>query len=287
MSGSSRFDDGGVGDERQQPFFWITPASVRLIRQQRRDDDAGLSQIIAVYATLAELANSARTRTILGGDSEVFTVERRKIAAYAGTSVKTVDRVGAALERMGLLRIERTRRQGDRNLPNRFVLIEGEGDLQSPSEDSGSPRVGDSQSHNNVRKNTLQEPPSSPPSAVDQVWNHYVTVMGKRGKAAQLRDDERKIIRAALAAAELEEVKTCITACEHSDYHMKRGKYDRREGQRYNSLGKILRPRPRFGETQRSRIEWWIEISGEQAQGGNFDPNTYAAQMRREQGLDP
>lgn len=257
--------DNAVGDERPQPFFWITPASVRMIRQERREDDAGLSQIIAVYATLAELANSARTRTILGGDSEVFTAERRKIAAFAGTSVKTVDRVGAALERMGLLRIERTRRQGDRNLPNRFVLIEGVGDSQSPTGDSQSPRVGDSQSHNNVRKNNVQETPQAPPSKIEQVWEHYVATFNPR--RVKLDEDERAVIRAALRVCDedrgVEELKRCITTCSRSDWHMRRGEYANRPGKKHYSLVSILKPRKSKGQTQRSRIDMWLDLAAE------------------------
>lgn len=97
---------------------------------------------------------------------------------------------------------------------------------------------------------------------VEKVWEHYVATMGKRGRGAELRDDERKIIRDALAAGDVDELKTCVSACERSDYHMKRGDFCNRRGGKYNSIGKIFKPRPRHGETQRSRIEWWLEAAG-------------------------
>ena len=175
---------------------------------------------------------------------------------------------------MELLRIERRPVANDRNLPNRYVLI---GDVGSeidvgPKNDPTKldPTLGSSNDRNNSRKNSSQEPLKTPPSEIEQVFAHYVATMGKRGKAAELRADERKIIRDALAAAEVEELKTCITTCERSDYHMTRGVYaaggsKARTGGKYNAIGKIFKPRPRYGETQRSRVEWWLDLAAEQA----------------------
>lgn len=117
---------------------------------------------------------------------------------------------------------------------------------QSPTNSTGVPSQSQSQSSKRD---------------VEGIWDHYVATMGKRGRGAELRDDERKIIRDALAAADPDEVKTCITACERSDYHMKRGDFHHRKGGKYNALGTILKPRSRNGETQRSRIEWWLEAA--------------------------
>lgn len=107
---------------------------------------------------------------------------------------------------------------------------------------------------------------------VDAVWSAYVTAMKPRRTAAG--EAERRIIRAALKEATVDECVTCIKACAASDYHMKRGEYIKRKGGKYNSIGKILKPRPRLGETQRSRIDWWLdkEISSGVAGFPSADP---------------
>lgn len=106
------------------------------------------------------------------------------------------------------------------------------------------------------------ESPSSPSRsetsrAIDRVWAAYVEAMNPRKKVAG--DGERLIIRKALKEGTVEELILCIKACAASDYHMKRGRHSNREGGKYNALGKILTPRPRLGETQRSRIDWWLD----------------------------
>lgn len=92
---------------------------------------------------------------------------------------------------------------------------------------------------------------------IDRVESCFVTVMKPR--KTPLGSDDRLIIRNALREASPEELEICIKTCEASNYHMKRGQHVRRNGGKYNSLGKILKPRPRLGETQRSRIEWWLD----------------------------
>jgi len=99
--------------------------------------------------------------------------------------------------------------------------------------------------------------PADLAAAVERIWVAYVAAMKPRFK--ELTDEDRLIIRNALRVATEHDVITCIRECEKSDYHMKRGEYARRTGGKYNSLGKILKPRPRRGETQRSRIEWWLD----------------------------
>lgn len=133
--------------------------------------------------------------------------------------------------------------------------------------------------------------PSSPASSsgsddVEIVWSVYVQVFEKKGHAAELLPDSRKIIRDALKAGTAEELVTCIRANYASDYHQKRGEHKHRKGGKYNSIGQILKPRARNGETQRSRIEWWLEKAGEGGDKETFDPNAYADQVRKEQGLD-
>ena len=106
------------------------------------------------------------------------------------------------------------------------------------------------------------EPAASPSrsetsAAIDRVWAAYVMAMEPRKKVAG--EGERLIIRKALREGSEEELAACIRTCAESDYHMKRGRHANRKGGKYNSIGKILSPRPRLGETQRSRIDWWLD----------------------------
>lgn len=97
---------------------------------------------------------------------------------------------------------------------------------------------------------------------VNEAFAAYLLTFKKPLRKPQ--PDERKLIRDALEVGTVEELRTCFAACQASDYHMKRGKYRTRPGGKYNSLGGILKPRPTKGETQRSRIEWWLEKRQEQ-----------------------
>lgn len=105
--------------------------------------------------------------------------------------------------------------------------------------------------------------PAKPATAMQiaQVEAAYIETMKPRNPL--LHEDDRAIIRKALVAASPEELILAIRTCERSDYHMKRGQHLNRKGGKYNSIGKILKPRPRNGETQRSRIEWWLDRAEE------------------------
>jgi hypothetical protein len=116
--------------------------------------------------------------------------------------------------------------------------------------------------------------------------------MGKRGRGTVLHEDERRILRQALAAGTAAELKDCIRACAHSDFHMKRGVYAKggakeRKGGKYNSLGHIFKPRTTKGQTWRSRIEFWLERVAEQDEGAppRFDVNEEAERLMQAQGL--
>lgn len=104
---------------------------------------------------------------------------------------------------------------------------------------------------------TVSIPSPSALPAIEEVWAFYVETMNPRHKT--LGPGERQIIRSAVHEATADELKVCIRVCAESDYHMKRGQHTRRKGGKYNSLGKIMKPRPRLGETQRSRIDWWLD----------------------------
>lgn len=105
-------------------------------------------------------------------------------------------------------------------------------------------------------------------ASIDNVWTAYVELMKPRFK--ELTDEDRLIIRNGLRVATERDLVICIRECEKSDYHMKRGEHVRRKGGKYNALGKILKPRPRLGETQRSRIEWWLERADDSSAVAGF-----------------
>jgi hypothetical protein len=115
-------------DDRRPAFIWITVAATKTIRDGLRDDEPGLSQVLSTYTALIEIANENRARTAIGEKSSAFSVERQKIARYAGVSTRTVVRTAAALERIGLLEVERQNR--GKQLPSRYVLVEP-GDSES------------------------------------------------------------------------------------------------------------------------------------------------------------
>lgn len=168
-----RIETQPVDDKRSAPFFWVTVSATKLIRSQYRRQrekgkcetiektvplrhgDPGLSQVLAVYAALVEIANEARARRAIGGDSADFVTERTKVAAYGGCSSKTVDRVVGFLERLELLKVERRRRQGSQmNLPSAYVLTEPL-DSESGGGDCESPGGGDCESPNYIRSKEL------------------------------------------------------------------------------------------------------------------------------------
>jgi hypothetical protein len=95
------------------------------------------------------------------------------------------------------------------------------------------------------------------PSSPREVWATFVKVMKPRRR--ELDDDGRRIIVAALKVATVEECINCIEASATSDYHQKRGQHATRKGRKYNRIGDVLKPRPLRGETQRDRIDFWLE----------------------------
>lgn len=188
----------GVGDEREQPWFWIKLSATATMRTELREDDPKLYTVLAVYAALVELANAEEARCDLSAaESATFTTERRRIAAYSGTSTKTVDRVTETLERVGLLRVERTRVEGNRNLPNRYVLVDRrmEGDSKSPTPDSGSPSLGDSESPKSLKKEGKKK--GTLGNEVEGVFNFWVDTLGKR-KGTKLGPKRRRNVEARL-----------------------------------------------------------------------------------------
>jgi hypothetical protein len=93
--------------------------------------------------------------------------------------------------------------------------------------------------------------------AVQDVWQHYVAVMERRGRGAELGREERRLIEDALKVATVDELKVAIDGCRASEFHM--GRNERRK--RYNQLGQIMKGKPRRGETTRDRIEFFMELA--------------------------
>lgn len=128
-------------DQRRAPFVWTTIAAIKAIREGVTASDPSLSSLRSVYDALIEVANEQRSRPGIGDDSDSFTATRERVASYSGTSTKTVSRGLKALERVGVLRVER---REERQLPSLYVLIEP--GTQSPTPGSQSPGDPGSQS---------------------------------------------------------------------------------------------------------------------------------------------
>jgi hypothetical protein len=174
------------------------------------------------------------------------------IAKRANVDRSTVHRALKRLSESGELKVEYKAGPHGCNLYE--VTLCGDGDSRKSPPDS---RNGETQT-------TLEPPdgeektPSIPPS--QQVWDHFCEVMKPRNR--NLADDARRIINAALKEASIEECCTAIDRCHASDWHMKREKHKGRKGNRFNRIGHILKPRPRRGETQRDRIDFWLDRKG-------------------------
>lgn len=95
---------------------------------------------------------------------------------------------------------------------------------------------------------------------IEEVWQHFVATMDPRSKICG--PEEKSVIRAALKVASAAELKTAITSCFQSDYHMKRGEHGQRKGQKYNKLSQIIKGR-RGRETTRERIDFFLDRAGE------------------------
>lgn len=106
--------------------------------------------------------------------------------------------------------------------------------------------------------------PSSPPSDVDLVWEHFVEVFNPRN--AEADEGQRKIIRDALKVATVEECNRCIDACFASDFHQRRGS-GKVAGRKHNRISDILKPKRAgqygSGYTQRERIDFWLDRAEE------------------------
>lgn len=114
-------------------------------------------------------------------------------------------------------------------------------------------------------------------AAVNAVWGAYQSHHHPRRDAPD--DEDRKIIRDALAVATVADCIQAIEGCAKSEFHM--GKNDKRK--KYNQLSQILRGK-RGRQTTRERIEFFMELAekGGQQSGVTSASDARVRQARRE-----
>jgi hypothetical protein len=245
-------------------------------------------------AILRDSALSAGARLTYGllssfaWQSDECFVGQKKLGELAGVGDRQIRNYLTELESAGLLEIT----QQGLHKPNLYTLFSADPDRACSS---GPDRASSSDEEDAGEKDSTNPLPPTSPSVkskttqeIENAWATYVVKMNPRGRGRELQPDDRKILRAVLKVADLEEVERAIVECEASDFHMKREKHKNRPGGKYNSLGKIFKPRPTKGETWRSRIEWWLDRADERSSDSTpaFDVNAEAKRIREEQESD-
>ncbi len=107
-------------DGRRAPFCWQTIAAMAVIRERFTGEERRAA--VAIYQAMTEVANELRH----AGGRDGFEAPRRRIADYAGVTVRTLDKYVRAFEAAGVLQVEH-RRDGRLNLPNIWRLVEPDG----------------------------------------------------------------------------------------------------------------------------------------------------------------
>lgn len=262
-----------IGDQRVQPFFWISVQAPKVIRTQyslaksTKGDprmaplvagDPSLPLVNAVYAALVEVANEDRARAAIDGtDSAGFDVERRKLVAYSGASMSTVKKAVALLERVGLVRVERRQVRDDddkrrvaRDLPNRYVLIESGGHQDDPAV-QGKPQGGVQGEPEKPKKNSKsQEAKTGEDAEVEQraerVFAYWLKLDPKKNPAEyKLTDKRRKAIVARLGDSTAEEIRDALLGQWHDPWCQETGKLDCEYSLRSRELLEDFRDRRR------------------------------------------
>lgn len=116
-------------------------------------------------------------------------------------------------------------------------------------------------------------------SDVDAVLAHFAEVMRPRRK--EFGEQERAIVRDALKVASVEELCDCITSCERSDFHMKRGAYASHPpgpGRKYNRVSDIFRGR-QGTRTTREQVDMFLDRLT--SDGGGSVPSEENARVRQ------
>ena len=107
-------------DPRQMAFSVIGRGAANLLRSTF--DGKRLTTAQAVYGALTQLASEQRSPS-------KARAPRKLVAAYAGTSIPTVDLYAREFERVGLLKIVRPRGGRDHR-PNEWRLLQVTGDVR-------------------------------------------------------------------------------------------------------------------------------------------------------------
>lgn len=264
-------------------------ASRKAVRFADDVTQEGFTQI--PNAILRDPSLSAPARLVYGllssfaWQSDECWVGQEKLAELAGVKDRAIRNYLTELEQAGLLQIT----QRGLQKPNLYTLFGADPDRHA---DAGPDRHEDADEEDAGEEDSANPRSPQPPVVksettrrIDNAWGTYVVEMKPRGRGRELHADDRKILRDVLKVADPEEVATAIAECAASDFHQKRGKHKNRPGGKYNSLGKIFKPRPTKGETWRSRIEWWLDRAEERKGNGEvtFDVNAEAKRIREEQ----
>lgn len=258
-------------DTTQQGFTQIPNAILR---------DSSLSAPARlVYALLSSFA----------WQSDECWVGQEKLGVLAGVKDRAIRNYLAELEVAGLLEIT----QQGLQKPNIYTLFGADPDRHADAGPDRHARADEEDAGEEDSKNPSSPPPASVVKSekarrIDSAFETYVAVMNPRGRGRELHADDRRILREVLKVADPPEVDRVIEECAASDFHMKRGKHKNRPGGKYNSLGKIFKPRSTKGETWRSRIEWWLDRADERKgdPSATFDVNAEAKRIREEQERD-
>jgi hypothetical protein len=271
----------GLVDGRRPPFVWTTVASIKAVREGIAASDPSLSSLRSVYDALIEVANEQRSRPEVGGDSESFTATRERVATYSGTSTKTVSRGLKALERIGVLHIER---REDRQLPNVYMLVEPgctPPGSQSPPPGSQSPGDPGSQSPTTTqeeKKTTKKKPPV-------KTVNKKAVTDAELALAAAVVSDFNEIAGTALSVdAHLTPIVGRIREKPKLEAKHHRMVIEAVfEGEHWWDA-----PGPRIIYGNAAQFETSIEMARARSKKkkGTVDVNAEAARIRREQGLD-
>lgn len=210
-----------VSDGRTPPFIWVTIAALQAIRTGLEDEDPGLTQVRSVYGALIEVANEKRARATVGEAGASFRATRERVGKLSGASIRTVSRSITALERVGVLLVER---EEDQQLPSRYTLVEpGVPGTESPTPGTEVPGVPGTESptttqeekpttkKKTVNRKVVSENELSLTAAVVSQFNssagtalsvdaHLTPIVGRiREKPDYTEDHHRKIIEAVFA----------------------------------------------------------------------------------------
>jgi hypothetical protein len=237
---------------RSAGFCWASNDAIALIIRELSGQE--LNTTLGVYQGLTFLASLAHD-----GDHGGFEAPRKDICAACGVQSKTLDRYVRILKRLELLEVE----VGGGSSANTWVLVDppppgdpphseppGDADRDTPPAEDGGPLKKGSEEGE-------EAPRSSPTEDALKVVTRHRELMKPRRQAPD--NDELRIVKAALKVATVDELIVCVEECHASDFHMKRGRHKSRRGGRHNTLGKILKPRPTKGETQRARVDFWLD----------------------------